>query len=162
MTRFLIALLAAPLLFSCGRIKDPEFRRLDDFGVKKLGFEESTVGFSATYFNPNSFGVTVKEAAIDVYIDSLYLGKFTQLQEVPVVKNAEFSIPLEGTIGLQKALRFDLPSLLGKEVLVRADGSVKVGKAGIFVSKPIRYSGRQKVSADLIKNPAGVAGSTGK
>ncbi|GAA4331198.1 LEA type 2 family protein [Flaviaesturariibacter amylovorans] len=159
MKHFLFALLATPLLFSCGKIKDPEFRRLDNFGVKKLGFEESTVGFSATYFNPNNFGVTVKEAAIDVYIDTLYLGKFTQPREVAVNKNAEFTIPLEGTIGLQRAMKFNLPGLLGKEVLVRADGSVKVGKAGIFVSKPIKYSGRQRVSADLIKNPAGAAGS---
>ena len=143
------------LLSACTRIKDPEFRRVDNFGVKKLGFEESTVGFSATYFNPNNFGVTVKEAVIDVRVDTLYLGQFRQPSEVTVTRNAEFSIPLEGTIGLQRALKFDLPELLGKTVTLRAEGSVKVGKAGIFISKPIRYEGRQTISADLIKNPAG-------
>ena len=155
MKNWCLLILLAPLLYSCGRIKDPEFRRLDNFGVKKLGFESSTVGFTATYFNPNKFGVTVKEAAIDVFVDSIYLGKFSQTQEVVVNNNAEFSIPLEGTIGIQKALQSNLAGLLGKEVLVKADGSVKVGKVGVFVNKRIHYEGRQKVSADLIKNPAG-------
>jgi LEA14-like dessication related protein len=151
---FFAALL--PLIFSsCTRIQDPEFRRVDDFGVRKLGFEETVVGFSATYYNPNKFGVTVKEAAIDVYVDTVYLGKFTQPAEVPVNGAAEFSIPLEGKIAVQKALRFDLPNLLGKTVKLRADGSVKVGKVGVFVTKPIHYEGRQTISADLIKNPAG-------
>ncbi|GAB4092016.1 hypothetical protein GCM10028786_09420 [Flaviaesturariibacter terrae] len=151
-------LAALPLLSGCTRIKDPEFRRVDHFGVRKLGFEETTVGFSATYFNPNNFGVSVKEAVIDVRVDTVYLGQFRQPAEVAVQNLSEFSIPLEGTIGLQKALRFDLPGLLGKTVTLRADGSVKVGKAGIFISKPIHYEGRQTISADLIKNPAAGAG----
>lgn len=152
----LIACLALlPVLVSCTRMKDPEFRRVDDFGVKQLGFQETVVGFSATYFNPNNFGVTVKEAAIDVYVDTVYLGKFTQPTEVAVTKKAEFSIPFEGRIPVQQALKFDLPRLLGRTVKLRADGSVKVGKVGIFVTKPIHYEGRQTISADLIKNPAG-------
>lgn len=150
-----LALLLSSVVVGCTKIKDPEFRRLDDFGVRKLGFEESVIGFAATYYNPNNFGVTVKEAGIDVYVDSIYLGKFTQPMEVTVNKAAEFSIPLEGRIPVAKALEFNLPKLLGKTVTLRADGSVKVGKVGVFVTKPIHYEGRQKVSADLIKNPAG-------
>ncbi|TCZ65289.1 hypothetical protein [Flaviaesturariibacter aridisoli] len=155
MVKWMVSIGALVLLSACTRIKDPEFRRVENFGVRKLGFEESTVGFSATYFNPNDFSVTVKEAVIDVRVDTVHLGQFHQPAEVAVIKNAEFSIPLEGTIGLQKALKFDLPGLLGKTVTLRADGSVEVGKAGIFISKPIHYEGTQTISADLIKNPAG-------
>ncbi|WP_165871358.1 LEA type 2 family protein [Flaviaesturariibacter flavus] len=120
-----------------------------------MGFEESVVGFAATYYNPNNFGVSVKEAGIDVYVDTIFLGKFTQPAEVTVNKTAEFSIPLEGRIPVAKALQFDLPKLLGKTVTLRAEGTVKVGKVGVFVTKPIRYVGRQTISMDLIKNPAG-------
>jgi len=155
MKKWMPAALLLPFLVACTRIKDPEFRGLDNFGVRKLGFQESTVGFSATYFNPNRFGVTVKEAVIDVYVDSVYLGKFRQVAAVEVNRNSEFSIPLEGAIGVQKALEFDLPRLLGKTVSLKADGSVKVGKVGVFVTKAIRYEGRETISADLIKNPAG-------
>jgi LEA14-like dessication related protein len=154
-TRILFGLIACILLSSCGKVLEPEFRRLTNFGVRKFGLQESTIGFNAVYFNPNNFGVSVKEAALDVYIDSVYLGKFTQPQSVDVANKAEFSIPLEATITLRNAMNLGLENKLGKEVMVRADGSVRVGKAGVFVTKEIDYKGRHLLDINLIKNPAG-------
>ena len=108
--------------------------------------------------SPNNFGVSVKEAVLDVYLDSAYLGKFTQPQVVAVDNKAEFAIPLEAKISLQNAMNLGLERKLGKEVSVRADGSVKVGKAGVFVTKDINYKGRHVLDMNLIKNPA-AAGS---
>lgn len=151
----LTSLLVGVLASSCGKVEEPEFRRLNNFGIRKLGLQESTVGFNAVYYNPNNFGVTVKEAALDVYLDSTYLGKFTQPQPVEVDNKAEFSIPLETTISFQKAMNMGLENKLGKEVLVRADGSVRIGKAGVFITKDIDYKGRHVLDLNLIKNPAG-------
>lgn len=142
-------------LISCGKIQDPEFRKLQDFGIRKLGLQETTVGFTATYFNPNNFGVTVKEAAFDVSIDNVFLGKFNQVQAVDVTSNADFSIPMEGKIDVRTALKMNLQELIGKEVLVKAVGKVRVGKGGVFITKDIKYEGKQLISADLLKNPAG-------
>lgn len=153
---FLISFVS--IMMSCGRVKDPTFRRLENFGVKKLGVQQTTIGFGATYFNPNSFGVTVKEAALDIYVDSSYLGKFSQTNNIPVKSNSEFSIPLEGKISLLDAVKLNIPALIGKEVYVRANGSIKVGKGGVYIIKDIHYSGKHKLDAALIKNPAG-AGS---
>lgn len=140
---------------ACGKLKDPEFRRLDHFKLEKLGLQESIVSFAAVYYNPNNVGVTVKEADFDVYVDSAYLGKFLQPQEISVNQQSEFSIPLRGTISLAKAFELKIPQLVGKEVLIRADGKVKVGKGEIFISKDIHYSGRQVLDESLLKNPAG-------
>ncbi|MBA2747119.1 MAG: hypothetical protein H0U44_12905 [Flavisolibacter sp.] len=138
-------LLLMGLLSSCKDVKDPEFRRVDNFGIRKLRIQEATIGFEVTYFNPNNFGVNVKEAAADVYIDSVYLGKFIQERTVEVNKNAEFSIPFSGTIGFQKLLQLNLPNLLNKEVLLRADGSARVGKGGVYITRPIQYQGKHKL-----------------
>lgn len=143
---------------SCGKIQEPEFKRIGDFGIKKLGLKETVVGLSVTYYNPNNFGLIVKEGTFDVYIDSIYLGKFVQPQAVSVQTRADFSIPMEGTIGFDKAVQFNIPALIGKEVLIQAKGAVKVGKAGVFITKDIDYSGRHVLDKNLIKNPAG-AGS---
>jgi LEA14-like dessication related protein len=137
------------LLFGCAQMKDPQFKRLDDFGVKSFGIQQVEIGFSVTYFNPNSFGVTVKEAAADVYVDSVFMGKFSQNAEVPVSKNAEFSIPFSGKVPLANALKLKLGDLSNREVTVKADGTVKVGKAGIFVSRPFNYAGKHKVNLKL-------------
>ena len=79
-------------LMACNNIKEPEFRKVDKFGLRNLSLQEATVGFEVTYHNPNNFGVTVKEAEADVYIDSTYLGKFIQDKTIDVSKGADFSI----------------------------------------------------------------------
>src|SRR4051812_40881963 len=139
------SLLLAFLATSCSKMKEPEFRRIERFRVKQLGLQQTTIGFYVTYFNPNNFGVNVKEAEADVYMDSVYMGKFIQDSAVAVGKNAEFSVPFSGGISLQKALQLDLKNIGERDVLIRADGNVKVGKAGIFINKKIHYEGKHRL-----------------
>jgi LEA14-like dessication related protein len=140
-----LLLLSALVGTGCKQAKDPEFRRLENFGVRNISLQEATIGFEVTYFNPNDFGVNVKETVTDIYIDSVYMGKFSQVSDISVKKNAEFSIPLSGTIPMQKVLGMDLRGLAGKEILLRASGTTRVGKAGIFVTKDIKYQGRHRL-----------------
>ncbi|WP_148661096.1 LEA type 2 family protein [Flavisolibacter tropicus] len=149
----LIALLLA-FLSSCTDIKDPQFRRLEDFGIRKINFINADIGFNVVCYNPNSFGLTAKETALDVYVDSIYLGKFIQPQTTEVSKNAEFIIPLEGKIDIASALKLNRKDLLNREILLRANGNIKVGKAGVYITKDINYSGRHRLDSTLLKNPA--------
>ena len=141
----LLTLLFGLGLASCTNVKEPEFRRVEKLRLKKLGLSETTIGFQATYFNPNNFGVAVKEAEADVYIDSVYIGKFLQDSSVQVQKNADFSVPFSGKISLATALKIDLKDIGNRDILLRAQGSVKVGKAGIFVNKPFTYQGKHRL-----------------
>ena len=142
------------VLSSCGRVKDPEFRRLDQFGIRSMDFQQATIGFSATYINPNNFGVRVKEAVLDFYVDSIYVGKFVQPNLIEVNPGTEFSIPMEGKVSWRDAVNSNLKKLAGKEVLVKANGAVKVGKAGVFITKDINYQGKHTLDLNLLKNPA--------
>jgi LEA14-like dessication related protein len=151
-------LLMIAVISSCGQIKEPQFRRVENFGVKNVSLQDATVGLDITYFNPNNFGVAVKEADIDLYVDSVYIGKFMQLNQVDVMGTSEFSIPIEGIISWKKIAQSGLYKKAGREVLVKANGKVKVGKAGVFVNKDIEYSGKNKLDLDILKNPAGGAG----
>ncbi|WP_162944833.1 hypothetical protein [Flavisolibacter nicotianae] len=147
---FLLGLLAA-LALSCNQIAEPEFRELENFQVKKLGFDQVSIGLGMTFYNPNNFSVTVKETGADVYVDSVFLGKFSQDTAVAVSQKADFTIPLSGSIPLTTFLKMDLKDIGNREVLIRADGSTKLGKAGIFISKDIQYSGRHRLSDVKLK-----------
>ena len=148
--KFIIALsFLLVLTTACKKVKDPEFRRLESFGVKSFGIQKVDLGFKVTYFNPNNFSVNVKEAGGDFYIDSVYIGKFVQDQEIAVAENAEFSIPFSGTVPIATALKLKINDLASRELLLQANGSVKVGKAGVFISRPFTYSGRHKVDLKL-------------
>jgi Conserved secreted protein len=132
-------------LSSCKKIKDPEYRRLEHFSVKNIDLQKAVIGFSITYFNPNSFGVSVKEAVADVYIDSLYLGKFTQDHPVDVESNSEFSIPVSGCVSLITLTKLNYQNIGNRDIHVKSNGTIKVGKAGIFVTRPFEYEGDHKL-----------------
>jgi LEA14-like dessication related protein len=144
-------LLGMAFIYGCKDVKDPEFRRVDNFGVRNVSLKDATIGFEVTYFNPNNFGVNVKEAEADVYIDSVFIGKFSQERVVDVNKTAEFSIPFAGKIPLTKALDFNFKELSNKDVLLRAEGSAKVGKAGVYITKPIKYQGKHRLDEINLK-----------
>jgi LEA14-like dessication related protein len=141
-----IVILLLIVVPGCKKIKDPEFRKIEKFRVKSMGLQSVGIGFSVTYYNPNNFGVSVKEAAADVYIDSIYLGKFGQDSLVTVKSLSVFSIPISGTISLQTALKMNLQNLPERDILIRADGIIKVGKAGIYLTRPIHYSGTHRLN----------------
>lgn len=148
--RFLfLCLVSLALLSGCAKIRNPEFRRVENFEVKSFGIQQVEIGFNVTYYNPNNFGVSVKEAVADVYVDSVFMGKFLQNTEVLVQKNSNFSIPLTGSVPLVNALKLKTGDLSNREVMLKADGTVKVGKSGIFVSRPFNYAGKHKVNLKL-------------
>jgi hypothetical protein len=43
-------------------------------------------------------------------------------------------------------MELNLESLSQKDILLKAEGNVKVGKAGIYVSRPIHYQGTHRLS----------------
>ena len=143
--RILLPFLLLIVIAGCTKIKEPQFLRIENFHLKNFGLQQATIAFNVSYLNPNNFGVTVKEAVADVYLDSVYLGRFVQDSTIGVQKNAEFSIPLSGSISLQTVLSLNFQELSQKEVFLRANGSVKVGKAGIFITKPFTYQGKHRL-----------------
>ncbi|MEI6947624.1 LEA type 2 family protein [Paraflavisolibacter sp. H34] len=110
---------------------------------------QTDIGFSVTYYNPNNFGVTVKEAAADFYIDSTFVGKFTQDQDVAVGKKEEFSISFTGAIPLMTLMSLNINDLANREVPIRAVGLVKVGKGGVFLTRPFTYQGKHRLDVRL-------------
>ena len=144
--KFSGVLLIVVLFASCKNVKDPEFKSLGGFHLKNIGLQQATLGFNVSYFNPNSFGVTVREAEADVYIDSVYMGRFTQDLPVAVNSNADFTIPISGSIALSNLLKFNVQNLPDRTISIRATGTIKVGKAGIFITKPIQYEGRHSLA----------------
>ncbi len=142
---FTPALFLVFLLAGCAKIQEPEFRRVDNFRLKGIGLSGATVGFTITYFNPNNFTMTVKETEAQVALDGVDLGKFAQDTTVEVGAKAEFSIPISGTVPFNKATQLNIQNLSSREVQVNAVGSTKVGKAGIFITKPFTYSGKHRI-----------------
>lgn len=145
MLRYLLIVAATLLLVSCAQLKEPEFKRIDKFRLSGVSLTSATIKLNVVYHNPNSFSMAVKETGADVYLDGIYVGKFQQDTLIDVGRNQEFSIPISGSVGLDKLLQLDLRNIGQREIKVAAQGSTKVGKGGIYITKPFSYEGMHRV-----------------
>lgn len=135
----LIFLFTATALVSCGPPKALEYRDFKNFSIDKLGFSSSTVKMDLVYFNPNNYGLQLKRTDLDIYIDNVYLGHTTQEYQVTIPKKEEFSIPIQLSVDMRNLLTNSLHIMAKKQVMVKLTGSIKVGKANVFISFPVKY-----------------------
>lgn len=143
---FLI-LLTIILTTSCQAPKELVYRDFKNLKVEKMGFAASTLKVDLVYYNPNNFGLQLKYTDLDIYINNNYLGHSSQDYQINIPKLAEFSMPLAIEIEMKNLIKNAIPTLLGKEVLVKITGTVKLGKANVFKTFPVSYEGTQVFSA---------------
>ena len=134
------------LMTSCRAPKDLEYRDFKNLNVQKLGFASSTIKLDLVYYNPNNFGLQLKNTDLDIYIDSNYLGHSSQNYQITIPRLAEFTLPFQVEVDMKNMLKNALSTLISKEVWVKVTGTVRLGKANIFKTFPVNYEGSQKFS----------------
>jgi len=137
-----------PLLtVACAKPTGFDYLGVKNLKVLSFGLKQSTVAADVEYYNPNKYPVTMKGAAVDVYVNNNYFGKSTLDSTIQIPKKDTFSIPvvlqvdMNGTVmGLLQTLTAGTDS-----VLVKLDGKAKIGRSGIYINYPIHYEGKQKI-----------------
>ena len=132
---------------SCQAPKELVYRDFKNLKVEKVGFAATTLKVDLIYYNPNNFGLQLKYTDLDIYVDNNYLGHSSQDYQITISKLAEFTMPLAIEVDMKNLLKNALPTLLGKEVMVKITGTVKLGKANVYKNFPVSYEGLQRFSA---------------
>jgi LEA14-like dessication related protein len=139
---FLVLLIAG----SCSAPKELEYREFRNFTVQKMGFSTTAVKMDMIYFNPNNFGLQLKRTELDIFVNGVLLGHSSQDYQVTIPKKEQFIIPITMDVDMKNLIKNSLISLFNKNVTVKATGSIKVGKANVFMSFPVIYEGIQAVN----------------
>ncbi len=134
------------LTVSCRAPKELVYRDFKNLKFEKLGFGSTTLNVDLIYYNPNNFGLQLKSTDLDIYVDSNYLGHSSQDFQITIPRLAEFTLPLIIEVDMKNALKNALPTIFGKEVLVRVIGRVKLGKANVYKSFDVNYESLQRFS----------------
>src|SRR5436190_95179 len=111
-----LLLLLICFVSACKAPQGFEYRDLKNFRIDSLGFEKSTVSLDLVYFNPNSFGVDLRNINCDVYIEHNYMGKYLLDTSMHIAKRSEFIIPSHMQVDMKNLFRNTLTSLLSKEM----------------------------------------------
>ncbi len=133
-------------LFSCSSPKALEYKTYHNFNIEKLGFNNSAISLDLEYYNPNNFGMQLKSTDLDIFINGNLLGHSSLDTLINIPRRDTFSIPVKFNMDMQNIFKNAWNTLVGKEVLVRLSGKVKVGKANVFMSFPIQYESKQTFS----------------
>ena len=148
MIKILTGVVLLATIVSCAKPKDLEFVDIQNIRMVKWGLQESLVGLDVRFYNPNKQRVKLKDATAKVYVDSAYLGDTHMDSTISVPRTDTFAIPLLLKVQTATAVSKVLETLADSTVNIMVEGSVKMGKAGVFVTYPIKYNKQQSV-ADL-------------
>lgn len=146
MRRFLIGAMIIAIIASCAKPKDLEFVDIQNIKMVKWGFSESLVGLDVRFYNPNKQRVQLKDAIAKVYVNSSFLGETNMDTTVGVPKNDTFSVPLVLKVQTATALAKIMETAKDSAVTVRVEGTVKMGKGGMFLTYPIKYEKLQSLA----------------
>ena len=87
----------------------------------------------------------LKRTELDLYVDNTFLGHSSQELQVAIPKRDVFTIPLKVDLDMKNLFKNGLISLFNKTVNVRAVGTIKVGKAGVYKNFNIDYTSQQAI-----------------
>ena len=145
--RLFIFLLAVPvLIIACSKPQSFEYRGMQNLKIDSVGLTKSKISLELVYFNPNNFGVNLRNVNCDVYINHNYLGKYVLDTLMHITKRSEFAIPSSMNVDMKNVYKNSLNALLSKQVLIELRGSTRVGKSGIFITVPFNYSAMETFS----------------
>lgn len=134
------------ILLSCSKPQAFEYRDLKNFRVDSAGFTSSIVKMDLVYFNPNNFGVDLKNINCDVYLNQNYVGHYSLDTNMHIAKRSEFYVPSRMAVDMKNLIKNSLISLFSSDVLLEVKGTVRLGKSGFNMTIPFNYSGRQTFS----------------
>ncbi len=140
----IIGFIAICILFTaCANPQNLVYQDVKNFRILNLSLQPD-IGMDIQFYNPNTFGVTMKEADINVFINDKMIGT-GRLQR-------SYDVPGADTFLLPVVLKADLKSLFSNTysilsnrlVTVKLKGHVKAGKR-VFLNIPINYEGKQQL-----------------
>jgi len=134
------------VFISCSSPKSLEYRDYHNFTVDKLGFNNSTVSLDIQYYNPNNFRMQLRNTDLDIFINGKLFGHSSTDTLIQIPRKDTFSLPVKFDVNMQTVYQNALNTLLGKEVLLRVAGKIKVGKASVFMYFPVNYESKERFS----------------
>lgn len=141
-----VALVVVICITGCTKPKDLEYVDFQNIKVVKWGFPESLIGVDIRMYNPNKQQVRLKDAVAKFYANSTYLGEAHTEDIITVPRKDTFAIPLILKVQTGTALTKVIQTFSDSVVAIKVDGEVKMGKAGVFLSYPIKYEQLQRLS----------------
>lgn len=137
LNKIMLFLIAGSFLLSgCNSIKDIEYKGIKETKLQSLGLQKGTVKVVLQYYNPNKFGIDLKETQLEVYANDKYIGIAENPDKFVVPKLSNFDFPVYIHFNPLKAM--GLVSLMNADKInLHVKGTTKAGKGGVYIRVPV-------------------------
>lgn len=142
--RLSIVLMLLVLFTACANPRELEYQDVKNFRLLELSMKPR-VGMDVQFYNPNKFGMTMKDANINLFVNGNLVGNAVLDKSYDVPGLDTFLLPVTLKADLQSILPNALAILANNKVDVELKGYVKAGR-GVFINIPIRYKGEQELN----------------
>jgi len=153
--KFLIFFSPLVLLVGCKEPEPAKLLRFQNMIFDSASSNEMQVRGEAVLYNPNSFGVRIKEIDIQIEIASTKVATLRETKAVKAGAKKEFVVEFQGLVAMsdiQKIVEKDgLAYLLGKKVPLRFFGNIKTNMSGWSSNIPVDVSEDVSLSSLLNK-----------
>ena len=133
-------------IISCKKPQGFDYRDVKNLKVQQVGFDKTMLSLDLIYFNPNNFGVTLKNVDCDIFINNNLLGHFILDTIMKIEKKSEFTLPSKINVDMKNVYKNAFSVIFNKEVEINVKGTSKVSKVGITIKVPFDYKGKHKLS----------------
>lgn len=141
----LLACALVIMLFSCRQIVAPEYVGVENLQLGASSFANTTLSADVRLYNPNRSNLTFKSGSLDIFVDDRKLGHTELDSTIYIPRLDTFSIPLVVKLDISNVIGNALSMGLKDSVLVRLTGKIKVGRSGVFITRPVNYEQKEKL-----------------
>lgn len=134
----------------CGSLKAPEFRGVENWQIRKLGFGQTTLYCQLHYFNPNPTRLKLKTTEGEAWIEGRRLGHFSIDSLVNIPAKGEFWLPVTLNVDMKKIWGNSIRAVIADSVQIRLEGKARLGKGPVYINYPLVYQGTQSLR-ELVK-----------
>jgi LEA14-like dessication related protein len=124
----------------CNNVKELDYIGIKSTELESLGLNNSAIRVNLEYYNPNKFGIDVKETNLSIYLNDKFVAIADQPEKTQIPKLSNFLFPLVDHFNPLKILGTAFKSLFSKTNKVSIQGTAKLGKGGVYIKVPINIT----------------------
>ena len=121
----------------CVNIKELDYIGIKSTELQTLGLNSSSMKINLEYYNPNNFGIDVKETDLSIYLNDKFVGLADQPEKTQIPKMANFIFPVVAHFDPLMILGDAFSSLFAKTSKLTIQGTAKLGKGGVYIKIPV-------------------------
>jgi len=129
----------------CQKVKELEYKGILNTKIEQVGLSNSSIRIDLGYYNPNNFGVDIKETNLSIYLNDRFVAMADQPEKTQIPKLSDFTFPVVAQFDPFKVLGTAFKTLFTQSSTLRIEGTAKLGKGGVYIRVPVKITEQVKL-----------------